>query len=285
MNLADLFISRAYAEEAKDPYISFGLEPRFHKIGQNGWIALGVVVLFAVVMLIVILTNKKKKWTVRMLTNGAIAISLSFVLSFIRLARMGNGGSVTLASMLPMMLFSAVFGVGPGVAAGLIYGVLQYLQGGDFLSVWQVIFDYLIAFAALGLAGLYRYTKQGWQVWLTIGLSAVLLVLMIIGYPSIWGLYAVLLAALAVLAFFVARDPERFSLLPAMGIAVLGRAASAVIAGLMWVAAYPVEGQAPFVYSVIYNGAYLVPELVICMAVAGLTGNRLLRMMEQQAKK
>ena len=118
------------------------------------------------------------------------------------------------------------------------------------------------------------------------GLSFVAaLILMIIGYPSIWGLYAVLLAALAVLAFFVARDPERFSLLPAMGIAVLGRAASAVIAGLMWVAAYPVEGQAPFVYSVIYNGAYLVPELVICMAVAGLAGGRLLRMMKQQAKR
>ena len=53
----------------------------------------------------------------------------------------------------------------------------------------------------------------------------------------------------------------------------------------MWVAAYPVEGQAPFVYSVIYNGAYLVPELVICMAVAGLAGGRLLRMMKQQAKR
>ena len=106
---------------------------------------------------------------------------------------------------------------------------------------------------------------------------------MMIGYPAIWVLYAVLLAALAVLAFFVFRDPDRYSLLPAMGIAVLGRAASAVIAGLMWVAAYPVEGQAPFVYSVIYNGAYLVPELVICMAVAGLTGNRLLRMMKRKA--
>ena len=145
-----------------------------------------------------------------------------------------------------------------------------------------MIFDYLIAFAALGLAGLYRYMKQGWQIWLTLGLAAVLLVLMIIGYPSIWGLYAVLLAALAVLTFFVVKDPARYSFLPAMGVAVIGRAASAIIAGLMWVAAYPVEGQAPFVYSVIYNGAYLVPELVICMAVAGLTGNRLMKLMQQK---
>jgi thiamine transporter len=69
-----------------------------------------------------------------------------------------------------------------------------------------------------------------------------------------------------------------------MGVATLGRAASAVIAGLMWVAAFPVEGQAPFVYSVIYNGAYLVPEMVICMAVAGLVGNRLLKTMNPRIK-
>ena len=244
-----------------------------------------IIGLAALAAILFVICRGRKAWTAQTVAYGAIAIALGFVLSYIRVFRMPQGGSITPASMLPLMLFSAAFGAGPGVAAGLIYGVLQYLQGGDFLSVWQVIFDYLIAFAALGLAGLYRYTKQGWQVWLTIGLSAVLLVLMIIGYPSIWGLYAVLLAALAVLAFFVARDPERFSLLPAMGIAVLGRAASAVIAGLMWVAAYPVEGQAPFVYSVIYNGAYLVPELVICMAVAGLAGGRLLRMMKQQAKR
>lgn len=175
MNLADLFISRAYAEEAKDPYISFKLEPRFHKVGQNGWIALGVVVLFAVVMLIVILTNKKKKWTVRMLTNGAIAISLSFVLSFIRLARMGNGGSVTLASMLPMMLFSAVYGVGPGMITGVVYGMLQYIQGPEVVHWAQMLLDYPIAFAMLGLAGLYKpfaAKKKDWLLFISIFVAA-----------------------------------------------------------------------------------------------------------------
>ena len=55
---------------------------------------------------------------------------------------------------------------------------------------------------------------------------------------------------------------------------------SAVIAGLMWVAAYPVEGQAPLVYSIIYNGAYLIPELAICMVLAGILGNRLYSIMK-----
>lgn len=280
----DFLFVPALAEEAeKTNYVTDTLFKKLLNADIRFW---GMIIgLAALAVILFVICRGRKAWTAQTVAYGAIAIALGFVLSYIRVFRMPQGGSITPASMLPLMLFSAAFGAGPGVAAGLIYGVLQYLQGGDFLSVWQVIFDYLIAFAALGLAGLYRYTKQGWQVWLTIGLSAALLIAMIIGYPSIWGLYAALLAALAVLAFFVARDPERFSLLPAMGIAVLGRAASAVIAGLMWVAAYPVEGQAPFVYSVIYNGAYLVPELVICMAVAGLAGGRLLRMMKQQAKR
>lgn len=277
-----LFVSALAEETAQPSYVRDTLFKKLLSADISFWgMIIGLVALAAILFAI---CRGRKAWTAQTVAYGAIAIALSFVLSYIRVFRMPQGGSITPASMLPLMLFSAAFGVGPGVAAGLIYGVLQYLQGGDFLSVWQVIFDYLIAFAALGLAGLYRYTRKGWQVFLTLGLSAALLVLMIISYPSLWVLYALLLAALAVLAFFVIKDPERYSLLPAMGVAALGRAASAIIAGLMWVAAYPVEGQAPFVYSVVYNGAYLVPELVICMAVAGLVGNRLLKTMNPRIK-
>ncbi|MBR6707031.1 MAG: energy-coupled thiamine transporter ThiT [Clostridia bacterium] len=175
MDLMDLFISSARAEEAKTPYISVGFEPRFHKISENGWIAFGVVVLFVAVMLVVILTNKKKKWTARMLTNGAIAISLSFVLSFIRLARMGNGGSVTLASMLPLMLFSAVYGVGPGMITGVVYGILQYIQDPQVVHWAQMLMDYPIAFAMLGLAGFYKPfadKKKDWFLFLSIFIAA-----------------------------------------------------------------------------------------------------------------
>lgn len=277
-----LFVSALAEETAQPSYVRDTLFKKLLSADISFWgMIIGLAALAAILFAI---CRGRKAWTAQTVAYGAIAIALSFVLSYIRVFRMPQGGSITPASMLPLMLFSAAFGVGPGVAAGLIYGVLQYLQGGDFLSVWQVIFDYLIAFAALGLAGLYRYTRKSWQVFLTLGLSAALLVLMIISYPSLWVLYALLLAALAVLAFFVIRDPERYSLLPAMGVAALGRAVSAIIAGLMWVAAYPVEGQAPFVYSVVYNGAYLVPELVICMAVAGLVGNRLLKTMNPRIK-
>ena len=44
---------------------------------------------------------------------------------------------------------------------GLAYGVLQFLQEPYFLSLFQVCCDYVLAFAALGLSGLFRKRKNG----------------------------------------------------------------------------------------------------------------------------
>ncbi len=268
------------AEAARENYVTDTMLKKLINADLSFWLMIAGLAALAAILFAV--AKSRKVWTAKSIAYGAIAIALSFVLSYIRIFRMPQGGSITPASMLPLMLFSAAFGIGPGVAAGLIYGGLQYLQGGDFLTVWQMLFDYFIAFAALGLAGLYKHLNKRWQVFATLGVSAALLLLMAFSYSSLWYIYAILLVGLAVLSWFVIKDPDKYSMLPAMGIATVGRAASAIIAGLMWVAAYPVEGQAPFVYSMIYNGAYLIPELVICMVLSGAIGNRLYKMMIQK---
>ena len=266
------------AVESSPSYLTDTVFKKLINADVSFWLMLvGLAALFAIFLAI---AKSRKAWSAKAISFGALSVALSFVLSYIRVFRMPQGGSITPASMLPLMLYSAAFGIGPGVSAGVIYGFLQYLQGGDFLNIWQVLFDYVIAFAALGLTGLYRWLNKTWQVYLSLGLTAALLVIMLIAYPAIWWVYAILFAALGVLTFFLVRDPAKYSMLPAMGIAVLARAASAVIAGLMWVAAYPVEGQAPLVYSIIYNGAYLIPELAICMVLAGILGNRLYSIMK-----
>ncbi len=268
------------AEAARENYVTDTMLKKLINADLSFWLMIAGLAALAAILFAV--AKSRKVWTAKSIAYGAIAIALSFVLSYIRIFRMPQGGSITPASMLPLMLFSAAFGIGPGVAAGLIYGGLQYLQGGDFLTVWQMLFDYFIAFAALGLAGLYKHLNKRWQVFATLGVSAALLLLMAFSYSNLWYIYAILLVGLAVLSWFVIKDPDKYSMLPAMGIATVGRAASAIIAGLMWVAAYPVEGQAPFVYSMIYNGAYLIPELVICMVLSGAIGNRLYKMMNQK---
>ena len=66
------------------------------------------------------------------------------------------GGSITPGSMLPIILFAYIYGTPKGLIVGLLYGFMQMLQGIYFVDVIQFALDYILAFLALGLAGLYR---------------------------------------------------------------------------------------------------------------------------------
>ena len=88
---------------------------------------------------------------------AGVCIALSFALSFIKFFTVGaNGGSVTFASMLPLMIFAYIFGARKGLFAGVIYGVLQFLQSPQLYQGMQVLLDYPIAFGAIGLAGIFK---------------------------------------------------------------------------------------------------------------------------------
>ena len=169
------FFSSALAEEAAEaaaPQPSW-FETAVSKLTETPltvWIAILVLVALGVILLVVRKTSQN--WNAKMLSFAALSIALSFVLSCIRLYRMPQGGSVTPGSMLPLMLFSAAFGIGPGLLAGLAYGVLQYLQGGWFANVWQFSLDYLLAFAALGLAGIAKHLPKSWGLYLAMVIAA-----------------------------------------------------------------------------------------------------------------
>lgn len=98
----------------------------------------------------------KKKWSTQMLVEAGIMISLAFILSNIRLYKMPQGGSVTAGSMIPIILFSLRWGVGPGMTAGAVLGVLKLMIGGYIFSIPQVILEYPVAFGVLGLSGIFK---------------------------------------------------------------------------------------------------------------------------------
>ena len=149
---------------------------KFGKTPLEAWITFAALLAMGVVLLVI--TRSSKKWNTRMLAFGALSIALSFVLSCIRLFRMPNGGSVTPASMLPIMLFSAAYGIGPGFMAGIVYGVMQALQGGiAFLGAGQFLLDYLLAFTLLGLAGLAKKLPESWGLYCAIIIAALARVL------------------------------------------------------------------------------------------------------------
>jgi thiamine transporter len=111
-------------------------------------------------LLAMFLLLRKQKFTARMLSTGALCVALAFILSCITVYRLPQGGSITPVSMLPIFVFAYLYGAGPGIAAGSVYGVLQLIQGAYVVHPVQFLLDYIFPFAVLGIAGLFNKEKQ-----------------------------------------------------------------------------------------------------------------------------
>lgn len=128
-----------------------------------GYVLCGIAVA-ALILAAAFLSSKKssrKKLSTKQLVFCAAAIALSFITSYIKVVSMPYGGSITLFSMLFICLIGYWYGIGVGIMTGLAYGILQFLQEPYVLSLFQVCCDYVLAFAALGLAGLFHKSKNG----------------------------------------------------------------------------------------------------------------------------
>ena len=105
--------------------------------------------------------SAKKRMSTKQLVFCAAAMALAFITSYIKIWNMPWGGSVTLCSMLFIVLAANWYGVGTGIFVGLAYGILQFIQEPYVLSFFQVCCDYILAFAALGVAGFFAKKKHG----------------------------------------------------------------------------------------------------------------------------
>ncbi|NLZ46594.1 MAG: proton-coupled thiamine transporter YuaJ [Clostridiales bacterium] len=176
---------------------------------------------------------KNKK--VLIMVEGAIMIALATVLSYIKFG-WAWGGSITLLSMLPIVLFSIKRGVKWGLIVSFLYSLTQFAQGvNEGLFSWGlsatmlvacIIFDYILAFTVIGFAGMFR--KKGLGGWIT-GIVTVMLIRFACHYISgvvIW---------------------------KSMGTLWKGFATSNT-----------------YIYSLVYNGAYMVPEILFTTIAAVL---------------
>lgn len=97
---------------------------------------------------------------IRKLTTCALCIALASILSMIRLYRFPFGGSVTLLSMLVITLPAWIYDAKAGILSGFVYGILQFVLGPTVVSIPQVIFDYVLAFSVMGVAGFVNTGKN-----------------------------------------------------------------------------------------------------------------------------
>ncbi len=164
-----------------------------------------------------------------MLVEGAVMIALATVLSYLRIVKFPWGGSITVLSMLPIVIFALRYGVAKGLAVSFVYSLMQLGQGilFDGLLGWGLtptaliscmFLDYVGAFSVLCLAGLFGNQKMSG----------------IIGGT--------------VFAMFL-----RFAMHYTSGVLIFHSF------GELWTGFYT---ENTWLYSLLYNGAYMLPEII-----------------------
>ena len=172
----------------------------------------------------------KSHLRIRALCEGAIMLALAIVLNYLSkviFANMPNGGSVSLA-MFPILFYAHRWGLGNGLLIGFAYGLLDMLLDGGYAWGWQsIILDYLAAYTALGLGGLFKGKDWGIFPGIAVGCLARFIVHHISGIT----IYKIL----------VPTEVEGFGVF-----------------------------SNPHIYSLVYNGAYMIPNMIIAIVIAAI---------------
>ena len=173
--------------------------------------------------------------TVGVLTDCAIMVALSFALSCVKLFQMPLGGSVTLVSMLPVMLIGIKHGSRIGLATGFVYSLTQLSQ-------------------ALIEGDVFPYCET----------AGVLIICLLCDY-------LIPFTMLGIAGIFKENKifkNEELGCYVGLGVAVLIRFVCHLITGVAVWGQWVPEGMGKFLYSFLYNGAYLGVDLVLCLLVA-----------------
>ena len=115
----------------------------------------------------------------------AVAGALALILGMLRLYRMPYGGSITL-EMVPIFVVSLRHGARSGAWSGLIVGILKLVLDPYIIHPVQLVMDYPLPYAVLGIAGLFAYQP-------TLGVilaTAARYVVHVLAGVVFWGSYA-----------------------------------------------------------------------------------------------
>lgn len=170
----------------------------------------------------------------RTLVECALMVALATILSIITVYELPQGGSITAASMMPLVLASFRHGPKWGLLSGVVYGVLQIVPMGGIKNVLYcktflamilcVLLDYVLAYGMMGLACVF-------------------------GGPI-----------------------KNRSASVAVGTVVTGllRYLCSFLSGIILWGEYAPEDMPVWLYSLTYNGSYMIPEIILTAVAAVL---------------
>lgn len=208
----------------------------------------------------------KNKKNLYWLVESAVMVALAAVLEWASkmiIPEMPFGGQITVVSMLPVILVGWKYGVGKGLVTGIIYSFVQMALGvktisamilpasEDYLGsvgnvIFMFIFDYILAYTVLGLSAMYKKVIKKNAISLALGAFTVLALRyachIVSGY-ILFGAWA---------EWFFTQD----------GFYSWGEAILNTFSG----------NALSLIYSIIYNGFYMIPEIVITTIVAAVVG-------------
>ncbi len=124
------------------------------------WISVGaVIVLLGVIALIGLLGNQKH-YDAKRIAFAGVCVSMSFTLAVLKVSPVQYGGSITLASFVPILIYAYVYGPADGFLVGLIHGLLNFIEDPYILTPTTFLLDYLLAFASVGIMGFFGKIKR-----------------------------------------------------------------------------------------------------------------------------
>lgn len=186
---------------------------------------------------------KKNRNTTKKLVEASIMVAFATVLSMLKIADMPYGGSVTAASMLPIIIVAYRHGLGMGLASGAVFATVQQLLGLNTLSYvtgWKsvvavILLDYIIAFTLIGFGGLFKgaFKKT------------------------------------------ISSAPRRQGVELVIGtvfVCVLRYICHTVAGATVW-AGLSIPTEAALIYSLGYNATYMLPETIVSSLAAGFIGS------------
>lgn len=125
------------------------------------WVSLGTVFVLLGVIAAICFSVKKRAYDAKHIAAAGVTVGLSFALSYAKISPVPLGGSITLASFVPVLVYAYVYGIVDGLLAGTIFGLLNFISGPYILTPFTFILDYLLAFASIGFMGAAKkFTKK-----------------------------------------------------------------------------------------------------------------------------
>lgn len=204
--------------------------------------------------------NKTKKLVTSAMLL-ALGTAISFVSEMIPFLNLPFGGTITLASLLPLVLISWMYGLRWGLGAGFVYSLLQMAvgfktvsalflpdsdsyMGSVFVAFCILLLDYILAFTSVGLGGIFRNKMKAAPalIWGSVVALALCYLFHVISGAVFYGAWAEW--------FFTESAAKSFAF-------------------SAWVMETFTGTGLATVYSLVYNGCYMLPEIIITALAAG----------------